>query len=68
MESVITNEQLTQAQQKITAALQVKVLSAINHNTPFRNELEAIRFSVEITERLTSTRESGEYPVQCGRY
>lgn len=68
MESVITNEQLIQAQQKITAALQVKVLSAINRNTPFSRELEAIRFSVEITERLTSTRESGEYAIQCGRY
>lgn len=68
MESVITNEQLVDKQRQISAVLQAKVLSALHHNTSFRNELEAIRFSVEITERLTNTRESEEYALKCSRY
>lgn len=68
METPNTNEQLAEMQRKITAALQAKVLSAVNNNSCFRLDLEAIRFSVEITERFSHIHESEQCISSMGRY
>jgi hypothetical protein len=52
METLITTETLFDLQNKITVALQTKVLAAINQNQQYRRELQAVELSVDLLSRL----------------
>jgi hypothetical protein len=64
------NDKIVENQKAITVALQDALLSALSSGKPFRCYLESVRFSVEITERLTSESRSEFMPTinRCDPY